>query len=134
MVFILDMDSLRKMQVLRNCVKNVNIEFIGPTSDAISRMGTKDVARETMEKQAFRLFRVLLELLQMNRKHCKLLKKLVFQLLLKQLQAVAVKGFVLQKIKKNLIKGIKITQKEAAAAFGNPGVYIEKYHRSFPSC
>ena len=38
------------MQVLLNYVKNVNIEFIGPTSDAISRMGTKDVARETMRE------------------------------------------------------------------------------------
>ena len=30
--------------------EEVNIEFIGPTSDAISRMGTKDVARETMRE------------------------------------------------------------------------------------
>ena len=50
MEFILDMVSLQKMRVLPNCVKNVNIEFIGPTSDAISRMGTKDVARETMRE------------------------------------------------------------------------------------
>src|SRR5699024_4586110 len=30
--------------------EEVNIEFIGPTSEAISLMGTKDVARETMKK------------------------------------------------------------------------------------
>ena len=29
------------------------------------------------------------------------------------------------------MKGIKITQKEAAAAFGNPGVYLEKYIEDF---
>lgn len=30
--------------------EEVNIEFIGPTSEAINLMGTKDIARETMKK------------------------------------------------------------------------------------
>lgn len=30
--------------------EEVNIEFIGPTSEAISKMGTKDVARNTMQE------------------------------------------------------------------------------------
>ena len=38
------------------------------------------------------------------------------------------KGIRVARTKKSLLTGIKITQKEAAAAFGNPGVYIEKYH------
>ena len=34
-------------------------------------------------------------------------------------------------MKQELIKGINITQQEAATAFGNPGVYIEKYIEDF---
>ena len=43
-----------------------NITFIGPTSDAISRMGTKDVARETMRKAGVPVVPGLLALLQMK--------------------------------------------------------------------
>ena len=54
--------------------------------------------------------------------------KLVIQLSLKQQQAEAVKEFVLLKNEEELVKGINITQQEAATAFGNPGVYIEKVY------
>lgn len=34
-------------------------------------------------------------------------------------------------MKKSLVKGIQITQQEASTAFGNPGVYLEKYVEDF---
>ena len=34
-------------------------------------------------------------------------------------------------MKQELVKGINITQQEAMTAFGNPGVYIEKYIEDF---
>ena len=43
----------------------------------------------------------------------------------------AEKEFVLHAMKQNLIKGINITQQEAQTAFGNPGVYIEKFIEDF---
>ena len=89
-----------------------NIEFIGPTSDAISRMGTKDVARETMRKAGVQLCQGQLELLQMNTKHLKSLKKSDFLLLLKRLQAAAVKVYVLPEIKKILLKVLKSPKKK----------------------
>ena len=78
-----------------------NIEFIGPTSDAISRMGTKDVARETMRQAGVPIVPGSLESLLMNMRRFKLLKKSVFLSLLKQQQAVAEKEFVSLEMKKN---------------------------------
>ncbi|RBN37654.1 acetyl-CoA carboxylase biotin carboxylase subunit, partial [Priestia megaterium] len=41
------------------------------------------------------------------------------------------KGIRVAKNEQELIKGIAITQQEAATAFGNPGVYIEKFIEDF---
>ncbi|MEH7663206.1 acetyl-CoA carboxylase biotin carboxylase subunit, partial [Bacillus velezensis] len=41
------------------------------------------------------------------------------------------KGIRVARTEEELIKGIEITQQEAATAFGNPGVYIEKYIEDF---
>lgn len=41
------------------------------------------------------------------------------------------KGIRVARTEEELINGIKITQQEAATAFGNPGVYIEKYIEDF---
>jgi acetyl-CoA carboxylase biotin carboxylase subunit len=41
------------------------------------------------------------------------------------------KGIRVARNEQELIKGITITQQEAATAFGNPGVYIEKYIEDF---
>ena len=44
---------------------------------------------------------------------------------------MAEKEFVWHVMKSELVKGINITQQEAMTAFGNPGVYIEKYIEDF---
>ena len=44
------------------------------------------------------------------------------------------KGIRVARTEEELVKGIEITQKEAAAAFGNPGVYLEKFIEYFRHC
>ncbi|HBJ02468.1 MAG TPA: acetyl-CoA carboxylase biotin carboxylase subunit, partial [Lysinibacillus sp.] len=44
------------------------------------------------------------------------------------------KGIRVARTEEDLVKGIDITQKEAAAAFGNPGVYLEKFIEYFRHC
>ena len=44
------MDFWLKMQILLNYAVICNIIFVGPSPEAISKMGTKDVARETMKE------------------------------------------------------------------------------------
>ncbi len=41
------------------------------------------------------------------------------------------KGIRVARHEEELIKGIQITQQEASTAFGNPGVYLEKYVEDF---
>lgn len=85
-------------ELCREC----NLIFIGPSPEAISKMGTKDVARDTMKKQGFRLYQVHKGLLKIPKKRLSLLIKLDIQLLLKRLRVAVEKVFVLHAMKKSL--------------------------------
>ena len=108
-----------------------NIEFIGPTSDAISRMGTKDVARETMRKAGVPIVPGSSGIVADEHEALAIAEKIGFPVIIKATAGGGGKGIRVAKDKEDLATGIKITQKEAAAAFGNPGVYIEKYIEVF---
>ena len=111
--------------------EEVNIEFIGPTSDAISRMGTKDVARETMRKAGVPIVPGSSGIVADEHEALAVAEEIGFPVIIKATAGGGGKGIRVAKNKEDLISGIKITQKEAAAAFGNPGVYIEKYIEVF---
>ena len=85
-------------ELCREC----NLIFIGPSPEAISKMGTKDVARDTMKEAGFRLYQVHKGLLKIPKKRLSLLIKLDIQLLLKRLQVAVEKVFVLHAMKKSL--------------------------------
>ncbi len=108
-----------------------NIEFIGPTSDAISRMGTKDVARETMREAGVPIVPGSSGIVADEHEALEIAEKIGFPVIIKATAGGGGKGIRVAKNKEDLITGINITQKEAAAAFGNPGVYIEKYIEIF---
>lgn len=108
-----------------------NIEFIGPTSDAISRMGTKDVARETMREAGVPIVPGSRGIVADEHEALIIAEEIGFPVIIKATAGGGGKGIRVAKDKDDLISGLKITQKEAAAAFGNPGVYIEKYIEIF---
>src|SRR6185312_8436534 len=108
-----------------------NIEFIGPTSDAISKMGTKDVARETMRKAGVPIVPGSTGIVEDEHEALKIAEEIGFPVIIKATAGGGGKGIRVARDKDELINGIKITQKEAAAAFGNPGVYLEKFIEIF---
>lgn len=108
-----------------------NIEFIGPTSDAISRMGTKDVARETMREAGVPIVPGSSGIVADEHEALVIAEEIGFPVIIKATAGGGGKGIRVARDKEDLATGIKITQKEAAAAFGNPGVYIEKYIEVF---
>lgn len=108
-----------------------NIEFIGPTSDAISRMGTKDVARETMRQAGVPIVPGSTGIVADEHEALQIAEEIGFPVIIKATAGGGGKGIRVAFDKDELIQGVKITQKEAAAAFGNPGVYIEKYIEVF---
>lgn len=108
-----------------------NITFIGPTSDAISRMGTKDVARETMRKAGVPVVPGSTGIVADEKDGLEIARKIGFPVIIKATAGGGGKGIRVARTEEELVKGIQITQKEAAAAFGNPGVYIEKFIEVF---
>ncbi|MCM3743320.1 acetyl-CoA carboxylase biotin carboxylase subunit [Sporosarcina luteola] len=111
--------------------EEVNIEFIGPTADAISRMGTKDVARETMKQAGVPIVPGSDGIVADEIEGLKVAREIGFPVIIKATAGGGGKGIRVARDEEELAKGIKITQKEAAAAFGNPGVYLEKYIEVF---
>ncbi len=108
-----------------------DIMFIGPTSDAISRMGTKDVARETMRKAGVPVVPGSTGIVASEEEGLEIAEKLGFPVIIKATAGGGGKGIRVAKNREDFITGLRMTQKEAAAAFGNPGVYIEKFIEDF---
>lgn len=108
-----------------------DITFIGPTSQAIRSMGIKDVAKETMQKAGVPTVPGSKGIVETEEDALKVAKEIGFPVIIKATAGGGGKGIRVAKDEEDLIKGIKITQKEAAAAFGNPGVYLEKYIEVF---
>ncbi|MFD1030700.1 acetyl-CoA carboxylase biotin carboxylase subunit [Metaplanococcus flavidus] len=108
-----------------------DIMFIGPTSDAISRMGTKDVARETMRKAGVPVVPGSTGIVASEEDGLKIAEKLGFPVIIKATAGGGGKGIRVARSREDFITGLRMTQKEAAAAFGNPGVYIEKFIEDF---
>ena len=108
-----------------------NIEFIGPTADAISKMGTKDVARETMREAGVPVVPGSRGLIENEEEALKIADEIGYPVILKATAGGGGKGIRIVKDKESLRKGLEITQNEAAAAFGNSGVYLEKCIEQF---
>lgn len=107
------------------------IEFIGPTADAISKMGTKDVARETMREAGVPVVPGSQGIVEDEHAALTVANEIGFPVIIKATAGGGGKGIRVARDEEELVKGVKITQKEAAAAFGNPGVYIEKFIEEF---
>jgi acetyl-CoA carboxylase biotin carboxylase subunit len=108
-----------------------DIMFIGPTADAISRMGTKDVARETMRKAGVPVVPGSTGIVASEEDGLRIADELGFPVIIKATAGGGGKGIRVARTREDFITGLKMTQKEAAAAFGNPGVYIEKFIEDF---
>ena len=111
--------------------EEVNIEFIGPTSEAISLMGTKDVARETMKKAGVPVVPGSIGLIKDADDALRIAEEIGFPVIIKATAGGGGKGIRVARDEDELRKGVEMTKKEAEAAFGNPGLYIEKFIETF---
>jgi acetyl-CoA carboxylase, biotin carboxylase subunit len=114
-------------ELCREC----NIIFVGPTPEAISKMGTKDVARETMKEAGVPIVPGSNGIIKDAEDAVQLAEKIEYPVIIKATAGGGGKGIRVARNEQELIKGITITQQEAMTAFGNPGVYIEKYIEDF---
>ncbi|WP_313798336.1 acetyl-CoA carboxylase biotin carboxylase subunit [Cytobacillus sp.] len=111
--------------------RECNIIFVGPTPEAITKMGTKDIARETMKEAGVPIVPGSNGIIKDVEEAIELAKKIEYPVIIKATAGGGGKGIRVARNEAELVKGITITQQEALTAFGNPGVYIEKYIEDF---
>ncbi|MFC2948209.1 acetyl-CoA carboxylase biotin carboxylase subunit [Virgibacillus sediminis] len=111
--------------------KACNISFVGPTPEAIQKMGIKDVARETMKKANVPIVPGSDGIVDGEDEAVAIAEEIGYPVIIKATAGGGGKGIRVARSKEELISGIRITQKEAETAFGNPGVYIEKFIEDF---
>ncbi len=108
-----------------------NITFVGPSPQAISKMGTKDVARETMKQAGVPIVPGSNGIINSIDEAVVIAEEITYPVIIKATAGGGGKGIRVARNKEELIKGVSITQQEAQTAFGNPGVYLEKYIEDF---
>ncbi|KAB2338470.1 acetyl-CoA carboxylase biotin carboxylase subunit [Cytobacillus depressus] len=114
-------------ELCREC----NIIFVGPTPEAITKMGTKDIARVTMKDAGVPIVPGSNGIIKDIDEAIELANKIEYPVIIKATAGGGGKGIRVARNEQELVKGINITQQEALTAFGNPGVYIEKYIEDF---
>ncbi len=108
-----------------------NITFVGPSPEAIQQMGIKDVARETMKKANVPIVPGSDGIIESEEAGKEIAEQIGYPVIIKATAGGGGKGIRVARTEEELIKGIRITQKEAETSFGNPGVYLEKFIEDF---
>ncbi|WLR49738.1 acetyl-CoA carboxylase biotin carboxylase subunit [Bacillus tianshenii] len=111
--------------------RDSGITFIGPSPEAITRMGTKDVARETMREAGVPIVPGSKGIVESTDEAVELANEMGYPVIIKATAGGGGKGIRVAHTEEELVKGINMTQREAETAFGNPGVYIEKFIEDF---
>ncbi|MBO8154826.1 MAG: acetyl-CoA carboxylase biotin carboxylase subunit [Bacillaceae bacterium] len=108
-----------------------NVTFVGPSAYSIQKMGTKDVARETMREAGVPVVPGSQGIIENEEEGLKIAEEIGYPVIIKATAGGGGKGIRVARNKDELIKGIRLTQNEAETAFGNPGVYLEKFIEDF---
>ena len=104
-----------------------NIIFIGPRSECITQMGDKATARTTAIKNKVPLTNGT-GIIEKPEEALKVIEeKIGFPVMIKATAGGGGKGMRIARNEVELFTNMVAAQKEAAAAFGNPDVYIEKF-------
>jgi acetyl-CoA carboxylase biotin carboxylase subunit len=103
------------------------ITFIGPSPEAILAMGDKSTAKKTMQKAGVPTIPGSGGLLTSEREALSCAAEMGYPVLIKATAGGGGRGMRLVKTEEELPHLLQAAQGEAEPAFGNPGVYLEKY-------
>ncbi|HEY9863742.1 MAG TPA: acetyl-CoA carboxylase biotin carboxylase subunit [Candidatus Obscuribacterales bacterium] len=104
-----------------------DIAFIGPTPHAMRSMGDKSTAKETMQRVGVPTVPGSDGLLSDDQEALQLARKIGYPVIIKATAGGGGRGMRLVREDSELPKLFAAAQGEAEAAFGNPGVYLEKF-------
>jgi acetyl-CoA carboxylase biotin carboxylase subunit len=103
------------------------ISFIGPTPEAMRAMGDKSTAKETMIRAGVPTVPGSEGLVMSDREAFRIARKIGYPVMIKATAGGGGRGMRLVREESELTKLFLAAQGEAEAAFGNPGVYLEKF-------
>lgn len=107
--------------------ESCNITFIGPSPDAITRMGDKSEAKRTMIAAGVPVIPGSDGIVEDMDEAIVTAREIGYPVIIKATAGGGGKGIRLAEDEESLIKQITAAQQEAQKAFGNGGVYLEKY-------
>lgn len=107
--------------------ESCNITFIGPSPDAITRMGDKAVAKDTMKLAGVPVIPGSDGLVGDVEEAVMLGRDIGYPIIVKATAGGGGKGIRIAEDEESLVKQITAAQQEAQKAFGNAGVYLEKF-------
>ncbi|TCI57029.1 acetyl-CoA carboxylase biotin carboxylase subunit [Exiguobacterium sp. SH5S13] len=106
------------------------IQFVGPSSYAIRKMGIKDEAKRTMIESGVPVVPGSSGVVT-DDEAIELAREIGYPVIIKATAGGGGRGIRVAFDEEELIKGLVATRKEAKQAFGNGDVYLEKYIESF---
>ncbi|BFH69419.1 MAG: acetyl-CoA carboxylase biotin carboxylase subunit [Paenibacillus dendritiformis] len=107
--------------------ESCGITFIGPSADAIERMGDKSVAKQTMKDAGVPVIPGSDGLVEDLDQALMIARDIGYPVIIKATAGGGGKGIRIAEDEEALIKQMTAAQQEAEKAFGNAGVYLEKY-------
>ncbi len=107
--------------------RDYGIKFIGPTPEMIQKMGDKATAKETMQKAGVPVIPGSKGVVKSLKQAKTIAEEIGYPIILKATAGGGGKGMRIVHSADQLEDQWNIAQQEAQAAFGNSGLYIEKY-------
>ena len=103
------------------------LAFIGPTPEAIIAMGDKSTAKKTMQKAGVPTVPGSPGLITSEAAALRIAAEIEYPVIIKATAGGGGRGMRLVREESEFLRSYRAAQGEAAAAFGNAGVYLEKF-------
>ena len=110
-------------EICRDC----SIKFIGPSPEAIKKLGDKVYAKDTMKKAGVCVVPGSEGVVKDDKEALKIAKSIGYPVIVKASAGGGGRGMRVAHNDVSLVNGYLTARAEAESAFGNPAVYIEKY-------
>ncbi len=110
-------------EVCRSC----NIDFIGPLPEAMDQLGDKNTAKAIARRANVPVVPGSQGLVETEEEAIRVAKEIGYPVLIKATAGGGGKGMRVAANELTLKSALQQARNEAKAAFGNPGVYLEKY-------
>ena len=118
---------LAESETFAKICQDCNIKFIGPKSEVIKMMGDKVEARRTMAAAGVPILPGSPEPLEPGEEAVNLAREIGFPVIVKAAAGGGGRGMRIVRTKEELLPALETASTEAAAAFKNGAVYIERY-------